>query len=860
LKYFLILLFFTNILFAKQNYDERLERVSLQLHWKYQFEFAGFIAAKEKGFYKDAGLDVTLKEYEPGIDIIDEVTSGKVQYGIYNSSTLVEYLKGKPIVLVASFFKRAALILIVKPNIHSPRDLIGKKIMATSMADFKLNFKPYFDAYDVNISRLTMVPHTFHVKQFAEGKVDAMTAFISDQPYKLEKLGVKYKILDPSNENLFVLQEELFTSDQEVKEHPQRVEAFKQASIKGWQYALNHKAELIDIIHRKYNKKVPLDALKYEADAIEHLILPSAYDIGSINRSFLNKQIKIFTKEYHIKSGKNLDGYIFKPKINNQKIYFTSKELAYIKNHKKIKMCVNYELYPIDGIQNGKLTGEMADIFSIISSITSIDFIPIKSYSEEDLINNIKNKKCRLLTVMATFNKKFASLKPTTSFSTTSFALLSKLDRSFVDDPLLLKDKTLIVQKDSFKNYLKYLYPYLRIKVEYNKNKMVQDILHNKAYAIVTLDEQADYFIDKYGYGKLKINGFLAKDKPLQGSIGVQKDEPILYSIIEKAMMRIPKEKIESIRNSWRISRYQTTIDYSLAWKILLFMGIILLIMLYYHRKLKSFNKKLEKQIFEKTKELREINESLEATVQEKIDELIYKDEILTAQSKQAVMGEMISMIAHQWRQPLNTITLQISNIQLQEMMGNSVEKEKLLHTLDEISNSVIYLSNTIDDFKTYFHPDKEATSVVINELIMKAIGFIEPRIVRNKILIETDGELGLEVQVYANELIQVILNILNNAIDVYEENDCEKRHIIIDIIKKDGRMLLKITDFAGGVDKEIIKKIFEPYFSTKGKNGTGLGLYMSKMIIEKQFNGTISVMSVENMTTFTIDIPIRPY
>jgi len=288
-------------------------------------------------------------------------------------------------------------------------------------------------------------------------------------------------------------------------------------------------------------------------------------------------------------------------------------------------------------------------------------------------------------------------------------------------------------------------------------------------------------------------------------------------------------------------------------------MGIILLIMGYYQRKLKNFNKELEQQVNEKTKELREINESLETTVQEKIKELIQKDEILTAQSKQAVMGEMISMIAHQWRQPLNTITLQISNIQIKEIMGQDITKEELLHILEAISNSVVYLSETIDDFKTYFHPDKKASQVHIGELVKKAIAFIEPRAEGKGVSIILKGETELKAMVYANELIQVILNILNNAIDAYENVTDTEKKIIICIEENQQRLIINISDYAGGIDEENIKKIFEPYFSTKGKNGTGLGLYMSKMIIQKQFGGDIYVSSHDNETFFSIAIPQEP-
>jgi len=856
LLFFFILL--QTLLFARHGGDERLQKVSLQLHWKYQFEFAGFIAAKEKGFYKDAGLDVTLKELSDNIDIEQEVLSGKATYGIYNSLILLDYLQGKPITLLASYFKRPALVLITSPNIKSPKDLAGKRIMTTSKKDFELNFGQYLKSYGVSTEDVTFVPDSFRVDEFVNKKVDALSAFISDQPYDLKQRGVAFNILNPSDDNLFILQLELFTSQKEALAHPARTKAFIEASKRGWEYALGHKEEIVNLLLNKYNCKLSKKKLLYEANQMQHLILPYTYELGSIDVNFLKKQKELFTQQYHIQNARTLENFIFKPLGQVGEIDFTQKELAYIEKHPKVKVCVNYQLYPLDGMKNNKLTGEMADVFSIISDMTALKFVPVASESEGDLRKKLLEKKCQLLSIVTTKNREFTSIRPTHPFSATNFAVLGKLENSFIDDPLLLRGKTVIVQKESFKEYLKLLYPYLKIKVEDDKNKMVRDILYDKAYAIVTLDEQADYFIDKFGYGKLKINGFLAKEHPIEGSIGVQKDEPILFKIMQKALAHISKEQIESIRNSWRISRYQTNIDYSLAVKILLFMGIILLIMGYYHRKLKNFNKELERQVNEKTKELREVNESLEATVQEKIEELIQKDEILTAQSKQAVMGEMISMIAHQWRQPLNTITLQISNIQLKEMMGQELGKEELLHVLEEISNSVVYLSNTIDDFKTYFHPNKEATEVSIGELLQKAIGFIEPRAKEKKILIRLEGETTLKAMVYANELIQVVLNILNNAIDAYENVEDEDKEIVVSVEVEQNRLLITITDHAGGISKANIKKIFEPYFSTKGKNGTGLGLYMSKMIIEKQFGGTIYVHSQENETCFTIEIPKR--
>jgi ABC-type nitrate/sulfonate/bicarbonate transport system substrate-binding protein len=271
---FLLLVTFSFLNAVSLSKTEQLEKVSLQLHWKYQFEFAGFIAAKEKGFYEDVGLDVELKEYDFGIDIESDVISGKSEYGIYNSLSLVDYLKGKPLKLVASFFKRAALVLVTTPDIKSPKDLVGKTIMATTKEDFILNYKPYFDMYGVDIDDLILVPHTYSIDEFVQGKVSAMTAFISNEVNKLNEQSVHYNILDPSDDNLFVLQLELFTSSNEANNHPDRVQAFKKASIKGWEYALKNQDEIVRLIYDKYTRKVPMESIKAEAKSVEKLILP----------------------------------------------------------------------------------------------------------------------------------------------------------------------------------------------------------------------------------------------------------------------------------------------------------------------------------------------------------------------------------------------------------------------------------------------------------------------------------------------------------------------------------------------------------------------------------------------------------
>ncbi|MBU1927513.1 GHKL domain-containing protein [bacterium] len=272
--------------------------------------------------------------------------------------------------------------------------------------------------------------------------------------------------------------------------------------------------------------------------------------------------------------------------------------------------------------------------------------------------------------------------------------------------------------------------------------------------------------------------------------------------------------------------------------------------------KLLNFNAELEKQVHDKTAELVEVNLLLEQKVKSKIEELIQKDKILTVQSKQAVMGEMISMIAHQWRQPLSTITLQISNLELKRLLGESVKEEEISKTLSEISDTIIYLSETIDDFKTYFHPDKELVEIEVHELLEKAINFVLPRLKDGSAKIVVEKNENIMLKTYMNELLQVILNLLSNAIDVFSELKKIDGQIILNVEGDGESIIINVIDNAKGIDEENLPHIFEPYFSTKGKNGTGLGLYMSQMIIEKQFGGSIEVQTSSTGSTFSVKIP----
>ncbi|OUR74160.1 hypothetical protein A9Q76_01355 [Arcobacter sp. 31_11_sub10_T18] len=234
------------------------------------------------------------------------------------------------------------------------------------------------------------------------------------------------------------------------------------------------------------------------------------------------------------------------------------------------------------------------------------------------------------------------------------------------------------------------------------------------------------------------------------------------------------------------------------------------------------------------------------------------QQQMLTQQSKSAAMGEMISMIAHQWRQPLQTISILVQKLPLTRMLGDDISDELLEQVLDDVNIQIDYMTNTIEDFRDFFKPNKEKNEIDINELVLKAVDFLSYMLNLDSIHVNIQKTKDRKIAVHVNEIIQVLINIIKNARDVMIDNELGNREINIITYVTDEYAVIEIEDNAGGIPPEIIGKVFDPYFSTKlNKNGTGLGLYMSKTIIEQHSLGKLTVSNSTLGAVFKIELPL---
>ncbi len=263
--------------------SQALEKVSIQFKWFHQFQFAGYYAAKEKGFYAEEGLDVELLEHNLDIDPIKEVVRGRVEYGIADSGLLISRLQGKPVVLMAQIFQHSPVVFVTlkKSGLRSLLSLNGKTIMTFKQGHGDAALRAAVMKILGSQDKVQWEEHTYNNQDLIDGKVDAMLVYSTNEPYWFHEQGEEINIIDPRNFGIDLYGDNLFTSLHEAKNHPERVDKLLRATLKGWTYALEHPNEIIDIILEKYNTQKKTRAhLEFEARQTAELIDTKSFKIG----------------------------------------------------------------------------------------------------------------------------------------------------------------------------------------------------------------------------------------------------------------------------------------------------------------------------------------------------------------------------------------------------------------------------------------------------------------------------------------------------------------------------------------------------------------------------------------------------
>ena len=258
------------------------DSVTLQLKWQHQFQFAGYYAAKEKGFYKDAGLDVTIIEATPDTNVVQEVIAGRTQFGIGTSELILNRYRGDDVLVLGVIFQHSPLSLITlkESGIDNIHKLLDKKVMIEPSSS---ELFAYLQQEGFTEKAFKLEPHNFDINDLLAGRIDAISVYETDEPYLLKQQGRAYNQFSPRMGGIDFYGDNFFTTDAELKANPQRVEAFTAATVRGWRYAMQHSDEIVQLIYTHYSQYHSIEHLQFEAAAMHDLMQPELIEAGYMN-------------------------------------------------------------------------------------------------------------------------------------------------------------------------------------------------------------------------------------------------------------------------------------------------------------------------------------------------------------------------------------------------------------------------------------------------------------------------------------------------------------------------------------------------------------------------------------------------
>ncbi|MEA3553800.1 MAG: hybrid sensor histidine kinase/response regulator [Campylobacterota bacterium] len=270
--------------------------------------------------------------------------------------------------------------------------------------------------------------------------------------------------------------------------------------------------------------------------------------------------------------------------------------------------------------------------------------------------------------------------------------------------------------------------------------------------------------------------------------------------------------------------------------------------------KSEQFINQMRKKVYELylQQQLKEYHLNLEKKVNEQVEELRAKDLILIQQTKLATMGEMMDIIAHQWKQPINVIAMHASLVK--EFMDQDIDKQMIDNCYDKVDSQIKHMVKTMDDFRAFFRPSQKIEILNIKELLNSVLLLVHDELIRNNMFVELDVDSGLNIEANSGEIKHIFINLLNNTRDAFNENNIKAKNIKIEAyLNSNNKIQIDTIDNAGGIPEHIINNIFEANFTTKEKSGgTGMGLYMSNFIAKKN-HAKLSVKNIQNGACFTL-------
>ena len=588
LRAVLLFLLFISTLNAQES---ALQKVSLQLNWKHQFEFSGYYMAAAKGYYKDAGLDVQIREFDNNVSVVQSVLSGKSNFGVTYSNVL---LHADKIVLLSAIFQSSphVFVSLKSSGIHSISDFRSKRVMISKEEMQNAAFISMLHSQGVLYSDMKIQKSTFNVNSLIYHKTDIAAYYMTNEVYKLAQMGIKYDIWDPKDYGFDFYDGILFTSKLFLQKNPLVVEKFTQASLKGWKYALSHIDETVALIRKKYNTQHKSEAaLLYEARIAKALILKEDVALGNIDKEKIKRVLDIYGFLRLADNDVDIDSLIYKLKCDK----LNKKENAYLEKKKFIRMCVDPDWMPLEEIKDGKYVGIGSEYFKLFEQKFSLPIKLVETKKWSQSLQYVKERKCDFISMINKTRVREKFLNFTDPYLKVSVAVATKEDTPYISDLRQLHNKTVAIVKGyAFREFVRLHYPNLRIVEVNNMQEGIDRVISGEIYGYVdALPVIVRELQGKY-VNILKVLDVLQNRWEL--SIGVRSDDMMLYEIMQKVANSVDEQTQLQILNKYMPVMYKSKEDNSKLYLLLTFFATLFAVGIFFYLKLLRLKNKTLKQ------------------------------------------------------------------------------------------------------------------------------------------------------------------------------------------------------------------------------------------------------------------------
>lgn len=831
---------------------EKPQEITLQLKWTHQFNFAGYYAAKEKGYYKKAGLDVVIKEGQPGTNFIEEVVSGRAQYGIEMPELLLERHKGKPIVVLAAIFQHSPQIFLAlkESGISNPQGIVDKKIMARK--DSSAELMAMLVKEGVPIEQLDITELSWDLNDLIEKKIDVIHAYLTSQPYNLREKNIPYTVLRPLTYGVDFYGDCLFTTSLEVKNHPERVRAFRAASLRGWTYAMQHPEEIIDLIKSKYKTKDTVESLWNEYKLLNtELMLPKFIEIGHMNSGRWQHIADTFVSLGMLEPDYSLKGFLYDPNpkpdyalsekfVNTVGIVFLIVILAGC-----ILINFNWRLNKKVLERTNALQESENRYRALIERIpygiqeTDTEGVIIFSNPAHHKIHGVKSGELIGKSILD-FSISEAARKELADYL--KYLVKEQPEPATFHDKNTTKDGRIInvsVDWNYKRNKAGEVIGFISAVTDITERKKLEESLQTSEKKYRNLFENANdaiFIVDK------DLN-YLDANKKAEELFGFTKEEFLQMNVTDVIPPSQSRRSDQEFRTLHKEGAYEKFIG-KMKTKDGRWLDI----------EVNSSAIIENDQVVGSRDIVRDISHRLQLETQ------------LRQAQKMEAIGTLAGGIAHDFN---NILTAVLGYAELVKM--DLPKNNATVANLDEVIKAAIRAKELVNHILTFSRKaDHERGPTQVHIILKEALKLLRASIptsieIKQRFESKCGTILGDPTQIH-----QILMNLCTNAAHAMEEQVgtieiiLENVHFENDYITPDTPLpagdyvKLTVSDTGPGIDNELKDRIFEPYFTTKevGK-GSGLGLAVVHGIV-KSHSGAIELESKKGSgTTFHIYFPI---